>query len=204
VHPVPEDVLVAAREACDAAGALLVFDEIQTGMGRTGSLWAWEQGPVRPDVMTAAKALGGGLPVGACMTTSELGDVLARGEHGSTFAGGALTATAALAALDVLSEPALLRRVRELGALLCDGLAALHGVTEVRGRGLMVGATLEEGLDAPAVVAAALERGLVINAPAPATLRLLPPLVIEEADVDEALQSLALALEAMAGAERPA
>jgi predicted acetylornithine/succinylornithine family transaminase len=203
VHPVPDEVLLAAREACDAAGALLVFDEIQTGMGRTGSLWAWEQGPVRPDVMTAAKALGGGLPVGACVTSPDLGEVLARGEHGSTFAGGALTARAALAALEVLSDPALLRRTRELGARLCDGLEGLDGIAEVRGRGLMVGVRLEDGLDAAAATSAALERGLVINAPAPATLRLLPPLIVSEDDIDEALRRLRLVLGALRGEARP-
>ena len=88
VFPIADEVLVAAREACDAAGALLIFDEIQTGMGRTGSLWAYEQLAVRPDVITAAKALGGGLPVGACVASAELGDPLTLGDHGSTFAGG--------------------------------------------------------------------------------------------------------------------
>ena len=95
-------------------------------MGRTGSLWAYEQLPVRPDVITAAKALGGGLPVGACVTTPELGEVLERGDHGSTFAGAPIAAAAALAALDVIDDPALLRRVRELGARFTEGLAALR------------------------------------------------------------------------------
>ena len=105
VHVIPDEVIAAAREACDAAGALLVFDEIQTGMGRTGSLWAYEQLPVRPDVMTTAKALGGGLPVGACVTSPETADVLERGDHGSTFAGGPLIAAASLAAFDVIDDP---------------------------------------------------------------------------------------------------
>ena len=97
VFCIADEVLLAAREACDASGAVLVFDEIQTGMGRTGSLWAYEQLPARPDVITAAKALGGGLPVGACVAAAELGDVLERGEHGSTFAGAPIAAAAALA-----------------------------------------------------------------------------------------------------------
>ena len=100
IFPIADAVLLAAREACDASGALLVLDEIQSGMGRTGSLWAYEQLPVRPDLITAAKALGGGLPVGACVTTPELGEVLGRGDHGSTFAGAPIAAAAALAALD--------------------------------------------------------------------------------------------------------
>ena len=100
IFPIADEVLVAAREACDETGALLVFDEVQTGMGRTGSLWAFEQSPVRPDVMTAAKALGGGLPVGAVVTTPELADTFEPGDHGSTFAGGPVGASAALAALE--------------------------------------------------------------------------------------------------------
>ena len=135
IFPIADEVLLAAREACDASGALLVGDEIQTGMGRTGSLWAYEQLPVRPDLITAAKALGGGLPVGACVTTPELGEVLGRGDHGSTFAGAPIAAAAALAALDVIDDPALLRGVRELGARFMQALAALDGVAEARGRG---------------------------------------------------------------------
>jgi acetylornithine/N-succinyldiaminopimelate aminotransferase len=191
VHPIPDDVVAAARRACDATGALLVADEVQTGMGRTGSLWAWEQGPARPDVMTAAKALGGGLPVGACVTSPELEDVLAAGEHGSTFAGAPLAASAALAALEVIDDPGLLRRVRELGARLGSALSELDGVTEVRGRGLMLGVGLEDGLDAPEIAARALGAGLVINVPGPRTLRLLPPLVIGDAEVDEAVATIA-------------
>ena len=187
VWPIPNDVLAAAREACDEAGAALVFDEIQTGMGRTGSLWAYEQLAVRPDVMTAAKALGGGLPVGACVTAPQLGDVLEPGDHGSTFAGGPVGAAASLAAFDVLDDGELLRRVRELGARFRDGLSALEGVEEVRGRGLMLGARLGAGLDAARVAGDALDAGLVVNVPAAATLRFLPPLVIGDAEVDEAL-----------------
>ena len=187
VWPIPNDVLAAAREACDEAGAALVFDEIQTGMGRTGSLWAYEQLAVRPDVMTAAKALGGGLPVGACVTAPQLGDVLEPGDHGSTFAGGPVGAAASLAAFDVLDDGELLRRVRELGARFRDGLSALEGVEEVRGRGLMLGARLDAGLDAGRVAGDALDAGLVVNVPAAATLRFLPPLVIGDAEVDEAL-----------------
>jgi acetylornithine/succinyldiaminopimelate/putrescine aminotransferase len=170
------------------------MDEIQTGMGRTGSLWAWQQGPVRPDVLTAAKALGGGLPVGACIASPDVDPVLAAGEHGSTFAAAPLASAAALAALDVIDDPELLRGVRELGARLVAGLSELDAVAEVRGRGLMLGARLAEGLDAATVATAALEAGLVVNVPAPDTLRLLPPLVIGAAEVDEAVELLAAAL----------
>jgi predicted acetylornithine/succinylornithine family transaminase len=187
VFPIGEDVLVAAHSACDEAGALLVFDEIQTGIGRTGSLWAHEQLAVRPDVMTAAKALGGGLPVGACVTAPQVGGVFERGDHGSTFAGAPIAAAAALAALDVIDDPDLLGRARELGGRFMDGLAELEGVSEVRGRGLMVGVTLATRLDASEIAGRALEAGLVINVPGPGMLRFLPPLVIGDDDVDAAM-----------------
>ena len=188
IHPIGDDVLIAAREACDEHGALLVFDEIQTGMGRTGTLWAYQGGPVTPDVLTSAKALGGGLPVGACVIAPDVGDGLVAGEHGSTFAGGALGARAALAALEVLSDPEVLENVRERGEELERACAALDGVAGVRRSGLMAGLELEEGLVAAAVASAALEAGVVVNPPNPATIRLLPPLVISS---DELLQGIA-------------
>jgi acetylornithine/N-succinyldiaminopimelate aminotransferase len=187
VYPVSDEALLAARQACDEAGALLIFDEIQTGMGRTGSLWAYEQTPVRPDVLTAAKALGGGMPIGACITSPPAGEVLEPGDHGSTFAGGPVAAAAALAVLEIVDDPALLRRVRELGALLREGLLGLDGVREVRGRGLMLGVGLEGGIDAAALAADLLGRGLVVNVPEPGTLRLLPPLVVDPDQVERAV-----------------
>ena len=191
VNVIEDETILAAREATEASGALLVFDEIQTGMGRTGSMWAYEQLPAIPDLMTAAKALGGGLPVGACVTSPDHGDVLEPGDHGSTFAGGPLVAAAALAALDVLDDPELLRSVRDLGGRLRGGLESLQGVERVRGRGLMLAADLAGGRDAAEVQAAALEAGLIVNVPVPGTLRLLPPLVIGEAEVSEALETFA-------------
>jgi acetylornithine/N-succinyldiaminopimelate aminotransferase len=187
VNVTSEEALLAAREACDAAGALLILDEIQTGVGRTGSLWAYEQTPVRPDVLTTAKALGGGVPIGACVTAPSCAEVLEPGDHGSTFAGGPLASAAALAVLDVADDPVLLRHVRELGAYLGEKLNELDGVRETRGRGLMVGVGLEEGIEAAAVAADLLDRGLVVNAPRPDTLRLLPPLVIDSDHVDLAV-----------------
>jgi predicted acetylornithine/succinylornithine family transaminase len=194
VWPVPDEALVAAREVCDETGALLIIDEVQTGMGRTGTLWAYEQTPVKPDVITAGKALGGGLPAAAIVAAPEFSDVFEPGDHGSTFAGGPIAARAALAALDVLSDPELLASVRELGERLMRGLRELEGVTDVRGRGLMVGVSLADGLDAAAVRDRCLEGGLVLNCPGPGMLRLLPPLVIEAGDVDRALEVLAGAL----------
>ena len=196
VHVIGEEMIAAARETCDEAGALLVFDEIQTGMGRTGSLWAYEQLPARPDLITTAKALGGGLPVGACVSTEELAGTLEPGDHGSTFAGSPLVAAAALATFEVIDDPELLRGVREVGGRLRDGLEGLDGVDEVRGRGLMLGARLTDGLDPAEVAGAALEDGLIVNPIAPDTLRFLPPLIIGEAEVDEALATLGRVLTA--------
>jgi acetylornithine/N-succinyldiaminopimelate aminotransferase len=195
IRPISDEALLAARQACAEAGALLIFDEIQTGIGRTGSLWAYEQTPVRPDVLTSAKALGNGVPIGACVTGPAAADVLEPGDHGSTFAGGPVATSAALAVLDVVDDPALLRRVRELGAELRDGLAALDGVAEVRGRGLMIGVGLDGGIDAAAVGADLLQRGLVVNVPAPSTLRLLPPLLIESSHIERAVGVIGEALE---------
>jgi len=189
VHELPAETLHAARRACDEHGAALIFDEVQCGMGRTGTLWAYEQTGVVPDAMTTAKALGGGLPIGALVTGERLADILKPGDHGSTFAGGPVVASAALAALELSSEPALLENVREQGELLTEGLASLPGVTEVRGRGLMLACELS--VSAPEVARRALlEQRLVVNATGPSTLRLLPPLNIDRTDVQEALERL--------------
>jgi acetylornithine/N-succinyldiaminopimelate aminotransferase len=188
VYPVSDAALVAAREACDETGALLILDEIQTGVGRTGSLWAYEQTPVRPDLLTSAKALGGGFPIGACVSTPEAGEVLEPGDHGSTFAGGAVVAAAALAVLEIVDDPALLRGVRELGASLSDGLRGLDGVREVRGQGLMLGVGLEPEIDAGAIGSDLLERGLVVNVPEPSTVRMLPPLIVGAGQIDRAVE----------------
>jgi acetylornithine/N-succinyldiaminopimelate aminotransferase len=187
VYALSDETLLAAREACDEAGALLILDEIQTGMGRTGSLWAYEQTPVRPDLLTSAKALGGGLPIGACVTGPEAAEVLEPGDHGSTFAGGPVVSAAALAVLDLVDDPALLRQVREQGTALREALLALDGVEQVRGRGLMIGAGLAAGIDAAAVGADLLRDGLIVNVPEPGTLRLLPPLTVDSAQIERAV-----------------
>jgi acetylornithine/N-succinyldiaminopimelate aminotransferase len=193
VNVLSEELLAAARAACDRAGAALVFDEVQTGMGRTGTLWAYEATGVVPDAITIAKALAGGLPAGALITGERLGDVLAPGDHGSTFAGGPVVSAAAHAALDVLDDPALLARVRELGTLLAESLRELPGVLDVRGRGLMVAADVDRS--APELVGRALrEQRLVINATGPQTLRFLPPLVVERRHVEDAVARLAALL----------
>jgi predicted acetylornithine/succinylornithine family transaminase len=193
VHVLSDELLRAARAACDEHGAALIFDEIQCGMGRTGTLWAYEQTDVRPDAMTVAKALGGGLPIGALVTGERLADVLQPGDHGSTFAGGPVVATAARAALELTDDDALLAGVRELGAVLRTGLERLPHVLAVRGRGLMLACELD--VPAPAVAREALlGQRLVVNATGPTTLRLLPPLTIGSDEVDEGLARLAAAL----------
>ena len=192
VHALTDELLGAARAACDRTGAALIFDEIQCGMGRTGTLWAHEQSGVVPDAMTVAKALGGGMPIGALITGARLADVFAPGEHGSTFAGGPVVAAAALAALDVIDRPERLARVMELGERLADGLARLPGVREVRGRGLMRAIEIDGAMELAR--RALLEQRLVVNATGPTTLRFLPPLIVGEHEIDDALGRMAALL----------
>jgi acetylornithine/N-succinyldiaminopimelate aminotransferase len=189
VHPLDLEVLRAAREACDRVGAALVFDEVQCGVGRTGSLWAYEQTGVVPDAMTLAKGLGGGMPIGALLIGERLDGVFAPGDHGSTFAGGPVAAAAANAVLDIVDDPAFLSGVHERGERLAEGLRELPGVTAIRSRGLMVAADVSA--DAPDLARRALlEQRLVINATGPSTLRFLPPLIVSDAEIDEALSRL--------------
>ena len=192
IWPLSDEMLRTARAACDRAGAALVFDEIQSGMGRTGTLWAYEQVGVKPDALTTAKALGGGLPIGALVTSPELAGVLEPGDHGSTFAGGPVVAAAALAALDVIDRPELLAEVVRLGGVLADGLAELPGVHEVRGRGLMQAIEIR---DAPATARRALlDHHLITHATGPTTIRFEPPLIVTEEEIQEALRRMTQAL----------
>jgi acetylornithine/N-succinyldiaminopimelate aminotransferase len=186
IHPIDPELLASARELCDAHGALLVFDEIQCGMGRTGALWAWEQYGQQPDVMTVAKGMGGGLPIGACVASPEYRDVLQPGDHGSTFAGGPVIAAAANAVLDVVDDQAFLAHVAENGDRLAAGLRDLG--LEVRGLGLMLAFRADE---APALVRRALlEERLVLNATGPDAVRLLPPLTVSDDEIDEAVRRI--------------
>ncbi len=189
IYPVPDTVLIAAREACDRVGAALIYDEVQTGMGRTGTVWAYEAGPVVPDALTSAKGLGGGVPIGALITGPRLADTLGPGDHGSTFAGGPLVCAAALEALSICSDPELLTSVIELGERLSGSLTELPHVREVRGRGLMIGVDVD--VDALALSRRALlEQRLVVNATGPSTLRFEPPLTVSRAEIDEAVARL--------------
>jgi acetylornithine/succinyldiaminopimelate/putrescine aminotransferase len=163
-------------------------------MGRTGTLWAYEQTGVVPDVITAAKGLGGGFPIGALITTPETADVLEPGDHGSTFAGGPVVAAAALAALELTDDAALLEGVRERGLALAALLERLPHVLAVRGRGLMLACELD--IAAGDVVRRALLRErLVVNATGPTTVRLLPPLTVAAEEIEEGVQRLGAALE---------
>ncbi|NLT07158.1 MAG: acetylornithine/succinylornithine family transaminase [Solirubrobacterales bacterium] len=190
IHPLSAETLRAAREACDRHGALLIFDEIQCGMGRTGDLWAWQGLGVRPDVMTVAKGLGGGLPIGACLTTPEVADTLRPGDHGSTFAGGPVIAAGANAVLDVVDDPAFLAAVAEKGERLAAGLEGLG--LAVRGRGLMLGFACDDG---PGLAGRLLaDHRLVVNATGPDTIRLLPPLTVSAAEIDDAVARIGAAL----------
>jgi len=190
IHPLDPVVLHAAREACDDRGALLVFDEIQCGMGRTGTLWAHHQLGITPDVMTVAKGLGGGLPVGACVTNADTADVLGAGDHGSTFAGGPVIAAAANAVLDVVTADGFLDTVGRRGDQLAAALRDLG--LEPRGAGLMVGFDLPDAQDVAR--RALLEQRLVVHATGPETIRMLPPLTVTADEVDEAVRRLGAAL----------
>jgi acetylornithine/N-succinyldiaminopimelate aminotransferase len=190
IHPLEPELLQAAREACDEHGALLIFDEIQCGNGRTGTLWAHEQLGVAPDVMTVAKGLGGGLPIGACVTSPDSAGVLEPGDHGSTFAGGPVIAAAANAVLDVLTEPGFLGSVTDRGHQLASGLRELG--LEPRGLGLMIGFDVREAPDLARRLL--LDQRLVVHATGPETIRMLPPLTVSAQEVDEAVRRLGEAL----------
>jgi predicted acetylornithine/succinylornithine family transaminase len=189
IHPIDPVMLLAAREACDREGALLVYDEIQCGMGRTGTMWGFESGGgPAPDVMTLAKGLGGGLPIGACITSARYADTLRSGDHGSTFAGGPVIAAAANAVLDVVDDPEFLAAVTAKGERLAAGLP------DPRGRGLMLAFEVD---DAPTFARRLLlEQRLVLNATGPTTVRLLPPLTVSEDEIDDAIARVRALLEA--------
>jgi acetylornithine/succinyldiaminopimelate/putrescine aminotransferase len=192
IHPIDPLVLLAAREACDREGALLVYDEIQCGTGRTGTMWGFESGggPL-PDVMTVAKGLGGGLPIGACITSPRYADTLRAGDHGSTFAGGPVIAAGANVVLDVVADEEFLGDVVTKGDQLDAGLRSLP-VENVRGRGLMMGFEVEEARDVARRLL--LDQRLVVNATGPTTIRLLPPLTVSSEQIDDALGRLAAVL----------
>jgi acetylornithine/N-succinyldiaminopimelate aminotransferase len=186
VIPAPAGYLAAARQACDSAGALLVLDEIQSGIGRTGAWFAHQVEGVTPDVLTLAKGLGGGLPIGACIGFGASGSALVPGDHGSTFGGNPVACAAALAVLDTIEKDDLLKNVKAVGETLASGIAAVEHplLRGVRGSGLWLGAVLTEA-KAPAVTAAARQAGFLVNAVQPDVLRLAPPLILTAGEAEE-------------------
>jgi acetylornithine aminotransferase len=183
VVPAPPGYLRAAREACDAAGALLVLDEIQSALGRTGHWFAYQQHGVTPDVITLAKGLGGGLPIGACIGLGRCATALGPGDHGSTFGGNPVACAAALAVLDTIEADGLLARAAATGQQLRDGISAVDHplLTGVRGSGLWLGLTLD-GPAAADVQTACRQAGFLVNAVQPDVIRLAPPLILTEAE----------------------
>jgi acetylornithine/N-succinyldiaminopimelate aminotransferase len=185
VVPAPAGYLKAARAACDEAGALLVLDEIQSGIGRTGEWFAHQREGVLPDVLTLAKGLGGGLPIGACIGIGRCGSVLGKGDHGSTFGGNPIACAAALAVLDTIEKEALLAHVTAVGGHLAAGIEATKHplIAGVRGSGLWLAIALT-GTAGTAVAATAQRQGFLVNAVQPDAVRLAPPLILSAAEAD--------------------
>jgi predicted acetylornithine/succinylornithine family transaminase len=198
VHVASVEYMKAARELCDKADALLIMDEVQTGLARTGTMFAYEHFGVLPDILTIAKPLGGGLPIGAAIFGAKANGVLGFGDHGSTFGGSPLVCAAALAALKVIEDEKLADNAVTVGAYLNEKLVeimdATGAVTEVRGLGLMVGAALRKP-EAQAVVDGCLKRGYVINKTDDTNLRFLPPLPVTTEEIDGLADVLASVLE---------
>jgi predicted acetylornithine/succinylornithine family transaminase len=197
VNPAAPEFLAGLRELCNHHTALLIFDEVQCGLGRTGTLWAYQGYGVTPDLLTAAKPLAGGLPMGAVLMTQAVAEVMHPGDHGSTFAAGPLVAAVAEAVLARVSDPAFLAEVAAKGAYLRERLEEINSphITAVRGRGLMIGADL----DVPAVdlVNAGYRHGLLLVNAGPSTLRLIPPLVITREEIDILIERLSATLMAL-------
>lgn len=199
VVPSPPGYLEAVRALCDEREALLLVDEVQTGLGRTGRWFGFEHGgDVRPDVVTLAKALGNGVPIGACWARGEVAASFRAGDHGSTFGGQPLAARAALAVLDVMESEDAPRLAVEAGERLAKALTALAPVVTVRGAGLLLAAELAPGISAPEVARACLERGLVVNAVTPTSLRFAPPLLVSAGEIDAAVAILSDVLDEVA------
>jgi len=192
IHVADQAYLKHLRELCTSRDILLMFDEVQTGMGRTGTLFAYQQLGVEPDVMTLAKGLGGGMPIGACLAKESVAAVFTAGTHASTFGGNPLACAAGLAVCRVLLEGRVLEHARQMGAYLAKGLADLKDrhrvVREVRGLGLLQG--LELDIDAKMVVADCLARGILVNATSERLLRFVPPLIITQQEIDRLLDTL--------------
>lgn len=196
VEPSPPGYLEAVRKLCDEREALLMLDEVQTGLGRTGRWFGHQHAhDVRPDVVTMAKALGNGVPIGACWARAEVATAFRPGDHATTFGGQPLAARAALAVLDVMEAQDAPARAARAGDRLKDALQALPAVSGVRGVGLLIAAELAPGHDASDVAARCLAAGLVVNAVTPSALRLAPSLLVTDAEIDEAVSILGTVLD---------
>jgi len=200
VYPATREYLAAARELCSENGAALIFDEVQTGLGRTGKWFAYQHYGIEPDVLTLAKGLGGGVPIGAMIAREPVASAFQPGDHASTFGGSALPAAAALATLRAIEEEKLVENAARIGARLAQGLEALRQkcalVTEIRARGLMIGVDLTKPV-AGQVKSECAQRGLLIITVGDQMVRLLPPLVLSEAQADRGLEILADVLAAV-------
>ena len=194
VNPASTEYLHGVRELCDEREALLIIDEVQTGLGRTGRWFGFEHSGVAPDVVTMAKALGNGVPIGACWARADVAAAFAPGDHATTFGGQPLAARAALAVLDVMERERVPERAARAGTRLVESLAKLDGVAEVRGAGLLIAAELAPPRDAKDVAQKCLDRGLVVNAVTPTALRFAPPLLVSDAEIDDAVARVAEAL----------
>jgi len=190
VYPCTEEYLQAARRLTRENDAVLIFDEVQCGMFRCGTPFGFQHSDVQPDIVTMAKGIGGGVPMGACTARTHIAKVFEPGLHGSTFGGSCLAIAAANTVLDTIEAEDIAQNVVEVGAYLREKLATLPHVKEVRGLGLMNAAEFDETVDAFAVTTAALKVGLLLNAPGPHTLRFLPPLICTREDVDELIERL--------------
>ncbi len=194
VNPATTEYLQGIRQICDETGALLMIDEIQTGFARTGKWFGFEHARVRPDVVTLAKAMGNGMPVGACWARTEVAAVFQPGDHGSTYSGTAIATAAVNATIDEMRRIDAPTLATTTGARLTAKLLDLDGVVGVRGFGLMLGVELANGLDARVAYTDLLDAGLIVNAVNPSTIRLIPPLTVSDAEVDEAVALINSAL----------
>ncbi|WIM68767.1 acetylornithine transaminase [Corynebacterium breve] len=195
VIPAPEGFLTQVRELCDKHGILMIVDEVQTGIGRTGDFFAHQYEGVVPDIITMAKGLGGGLPIGACLARGKSAELFGPGSHGTTFGGNPVACAAATAVLKVIDD-AFVADVKRKGELFVDKLRAVDGVADVRGRGLMLGVILDKPV-AKEAVAQGYKQGLILNAPSETIIRLTPPLVITDEQIEEAANRLADTLSAL-------
>jgi len=193
VVPASTDYLQAVRRLCDEREALLILDEVQCGLGRTGKWFGFEHAGIEPDIVTMAKALGNGMPIGACWARADVASAFAPGDHATTFGGQPLAARAALATLTVMEREHIPELAARAGTRLAESLQKIDGVADVRGDGLLIAAELEPGLDAKVVAQRCLDAGLVLNAVTASALRLAPPLLVTDAEIDEAVAIIATA-----------